>query len=164
MLPLLFELSLENEDPMKQLYYASALYTVLGLLGGMFYREYTKGRHFDTGAHHTELAVVHTHLLSLGTTFLLIVLALEKTLQLSRSKLYPWFFWVYNVGVLWASAFMMVIGMRQVQGHGDDSPALDGIAGLGHIVLTIGFVLFFIVLYPAVSGRRTAESREPVAA
>jgi hypothetical protein len=143
---------------MKQLYYASLVYTVLGLLAGMFSREYAKAHHF-TGR--TELAVVHTHLLALGTLFVLIVLALEKTLQLSRSKVYPWFFWVYNVGVLWASAFMVVIGCRTVLGHGDDSPALDGIAGMGHIVLTIGFVLFFICLYPAVSGRRTADTPSP---
>ena len=82
---------------MKQLYCAVVLYTVLGLVAGLFYRDFTKAHNF-TGK--TELAVTHTHLLALGTLFFLIVIGLEKQFTLSSGGLYRWFFWTYNVGVL----------------------------------------------------------------
>ena len=55
-------------------YYAALMYTVLGLASGLFYREYTQAHEF-TGA--TELGTVHTHLLGLGLTVTLVVLALD---------------------------------------------------------------------------------------
>lgn len=45
---------------MKKLYYSAVIYTVLGLLAGLFYRELTKAQDF-TGD--TQLSVLHTHLL-----------------------------------------------------------------------------------------------------
>lgn len=139
---------------MKQLYFAATFYTVLGLLSGLFYRDFTKSHNF-TGK--TELAVTHTHLLSLGTLFFLIVLALDKQFALSSQRMYGWFFWTYNTGVLWSVTCMTLIGMRTVKGQ-SESGVLAHLSGGGHILLTIGFTLFFVCLYrPA-----TARQEEPV--
>ncbi len=135
---------------MKQLYWAAVGYTALGLPSGLFYRELTKAHEF-TGK--TELAVVHTHLLALGTLFLLIVLALEHQLALSETRAYRWFFGVYNTAVLWTVSCMTVIGTRTVLGHGEYTP-LSELAGVGHVLLTIGFVLFFLTMHQAITARR----------
>lgn len=47
---------------MIRLYYSAALYTVLGLAAGLYYRELTKAQDFVGD---TQLSVVHTHLLAL---------------------------------------------------------------------------------------------------
>lgn len=52
---------------MKRLMLASIIYAVLALVGGVFYREFTKLNGF------TILSVVHTHYLILGMVFFLIV-------------------------------------------------------------------------------------------
>ncbi|MRH90528.1 DUF2871 family protein [Nocardia sp. SYP-A9097] len=138
---------------MKQLYYAAVLYTVLGLVAGLFYRDFTKSHNF-TGK--TELAVTHTHLLALGTLFFLIVIGLEKQFTLSSGRLYRWFFWTYNVGVLWTVTTMTIIGIRTVQGHSESNP-LSHLAGGGHILMTVGFTLFFVCLYRPVVATREEE-------
>ncbi|WP_327098623.1 DUF2871 domain-containing protein [Nocardia vinacea] len=135
---------------MKQLYWAAVGYTALGLPSGLFYRELTKTHQF-TGK--TELAVVHTHLLALGTLFFLIVLVLEHQLALSNTRAYRWFFALYNAGVLWMVACMTIIGARTVLGYGEYKP-LSHLAGGGHILLTIGFALFFLTVHQAITARR----------
>ncbi|MFI7664533.1 DUF2871 domain-containing protein [Nocardia sp. NPDC049526] len=135
---------------MKQLYWAAVAYTALGLPSGLFYRELTKAHQF-TGK--TELAVVHTHLLALGTLFFLIVVALEQQLTLSSTRAYRWFFAIYNTGVLWVVSCMTIIGARTVLGYDEYKP-LSHLAGGGHILLTIGFVLFFLALHQAITTRR----------
>lgn len=127
---------------MKKLYYAAIAYTVLGLGFGVFYREYTKAHHFD-GA--TQLAVMHTHLLALGMLFMLVALALEKLFQLSKTKWFNLFFWHYNGGLVLTMVMMLIIGIRDVAGQAS-TPMIDGIAGLGHLVITVGLVFFFIAL------------------
>lgn len=140
---------------MKRLYLAAVFYTVLGLVAGLGYREITKIKHF-TGT--TQLAVTHTHLLALGTLFMLIVLVLEKQFALSESKVFGWFFWTYNAGVVWTVVFMTVHGVMTVLGH-EVGEAVSGLAGLGHILLTAGFGLFFVCLYRPVTAAQSSSSR-----
>lgn len=129
---------------MKRLFYAAFGYMVLGVGSGLFYREFTKANDFSD-AQATQLSVVHTHVLVLGFIVLLIVLLLEKAFALSRSKLFSWFFWVYNLGLLVTAAMLVVHGMQQVTGA-ETSKAIAGIAGMGHILLTAGMVLLFLAL------------------
>ena len=116
------------------------MYAVLGLGFGLFFREYTKAHDF-TGF--TQLAVMHTHLLALGMLVMLIVLALEKVFELSKTKWFNLFFWHYNAGLLLTVAMMLVVGMRDVAGQ-TSTPMLDGIAGLGHVVITVSLIFFFV--------------------
>lgn len=127
---------------MKKLYYAAVAYAVLGLVSGLFFREYTKAHEFDG---FTQLAVMHTHLLALGMLVMLIVLALEKLFELSKTKWFSLFYWHYNGGLLLTVAMMLVIGMRDVAGQ-VSTPMFSGIAGLGHIIITIALAFFFVAL------------------
>jgi hypothetical protein len=130
------------EGRMKKLYWAALAYMVLGLASGLYYREYTKSHDF-TGR--TELAVMHTHLLALGMLAFLAVLALDRLFTLSGILEFELFFWTYNAGLLLTVAMMAVHGTITVRG-GTVSGAVSGIAGLGHIVLTVGLILLFIAL------------------
>lgn len=138
---------------MKKLYFAVVTYTVLGLFAGLYYRELTKAQEF-TGD--TQLSIVHTHLLTLGTIFLLIALILEKVFALSSSRWFNPFFWTFNTGILVTTAMMVVNGTMTVVGS-QPGAMISGIAGLGHILLTIGLVFLLSSLYRGVSGRAAPE-------
>lgn len=140
---------------MQKLFYAAFAYMVLGVGSGLFYREFTKSNGFPEGQF-TQLAVVHTHLLTLGFIVLLIVLALDKVFAISRSPLFNWFFWVYNAGLILTAAMLVWHGSLTVMGE-ESSAMISGIAGMGHILLTIGMIVLFLVLAPAV--RRAAQSQ-----
>ena len=142
---------------MKKLFYASFAYMVIGVLSGVFYREFTKSNDF-TGQ--TQLGLVHTHLLTLGFIVLLIVLILEKLFALSESTLFIWFFWLYNAGLVVTSAMMVVHGMKTVLGE-ESSSAIAGIAGMGHMLLSAGMVVLFLALRTRIVG--SAASREAAA-
>lgn len=137
---------------MYKLFYAAFIYMALGVASGLFYREFTKANDF-TDAQFTQLSVVHTHLLVLGFVVLLIVLILEKLFALSQSKLFAWFFWIYNLGLVLTAAMLTVHGMQQVTGV-ESSKAIAGIAGTGHMLLAAGMVLLFLAL----RNRLTAEA------
>lgn len=129
-----------------------AVYTVVGLAAGLFYREFTKANGYPEGLM-GQLGLAHTHILTLGMIVLLIVLALEKSFALSSSRLFRWFFWVYNTGVVLTGSMLIWHGMLQVQGL-ESSKMIAGIAGLGHMLIGGGFVLLLLAL-------RTVIRREP---
>ncbi|GAA2007632.1 DUF2871 domain-containing protein [Catenulispora subtropica] len=127
---------------MRKLLGTAHVYMIAGVVSGLYYRELTKAEHF-TGQ--TQLGVVHTHLLALGMMFFLIVLALEKLFSLTSSPLFTWFFWVYNAGLVVTVGMMALHGTLTVLGH-DAGGAVAGIAGVGHILLTAGLVLLFVMI------------------
>ena len=140
---------------MRKLFYAAFAYMVLGVASGLFYREFTKINGFPEGAP-TQLGLVHTHLLVLGFIVLLIVLLLEKSFALSESRLFGWFFWIYNAGLVLTSAMLVWHGSLTVLGE-ESSKTIAGIAGLGHILLSAGMVLLFLAL------RKRLFAAKPVA-
>lgn len=141
---------------MRRLFYASFAYMVLGAAAGLFYREFTKDHDFPEGQF-TQLAVAHTHLLTLGFIVLLIVLVLEKAFAMSRQRLmFTLFFWLYNAGVLVTVGMMVWHGSLTVMGE-ESTEMIAGIAGLGHILLTAGMVFLFLALKPAVTARGGAD-------
>lgn len=149
---------------MRRLYIASFAYMAAGVLSGLFYREFTKLNDFPEGAP-TQLGLAHTHLLTLGFIVLLIVLVLEKVFALARSKLFGWFFWLYNAGVVLTSAMLIWHGMLTVLGE-ESSKMIAGIAGTGHILLTAGMILLFLALGRALKRDRSAgavTAAEPLA-
>ena len=130
---------------MRRLFITAFIYLVAGLASGVFYREFTKFNDFPEGGY-TQLAVVHTHLLSLGVLVFLIVLALEKLFRLSQSRrLFEWFFWVYNAGMVLSCAMFVWHGCLTVLGK-ESGPMIAGIAGIGHIALSAGLILVFVAL------------------
>jgi hypothetical protein len=143
-----------KEFPVKKLFYASLAYMVLGVASGLYYRELTKANDFSPNSF-TQLSVVHTHLLVLGFVVLLLVLVLEKVFTLSNSKLFAWFFWVYNAGLVITAGMLAVHGTMTVLGA-DVSPAISGVAGMGHILLAIAMVMLFVTL----GSRLGSDARE----
>jgi hypothetical protein len=147
---------------MNQLFTAICIYLGLGLAGGLAFREITK--HSDWPAtDHTQLAVVHTHLLTLGVITLLVVLALEGVLRLSDSpRLFTGFQVVYHVGVLLSTVMMFVRGLLTVQGTelGAVDSMISGIAGIGHMALTVGFILLMVLVRQAIVRRGATASDE----
>lgn len=134
---------------MKKLLYASFVYMIIGVTSGLFYREFTKANDFPEGDF-TQLGVVHTHVLTLGFIVLLIVLVIEKVFAISRSRrLFAWFFWLYNIGLILTAAMMVWHGVLTVLGE-ESTAMIAGIAGIGHIVITAAMVLFFVALRRAV--------------
>lgn len=143
---------------MKALYRAAVFYLALGLISGVFYREFTRANDFPEGQF-TQLGVTHTHLLALGFMMFLIFLALEKAFAFSRNKkLFNIFFWLYNAGLLTTVSMLILHGSLTVLGK-ESGAAISGIAGLGHIMLTIALVIFVVLLGRAIdSPTRTSEA------
>lgn len=139
---------------MRRLYLAAITYAALGLAGGLFYRAITHARGF-TGD--TQLALVHTHLLALGLLVMLIALGLDATLSISDSRSFSWFFTTYNAGLLITAAALTWHGLLQVLGL-DAGPAIAGIAGLGHILLTIGIGCLLVALNKPLRTRLTMSA------
>lgn len=123
---------------------AAATWTGLGLVAGLYYRELTRSTGHSSG---TQLAVTHTHFLVLGTIFGLVFLLLERQVQLSQSKFFQGFFWTWIAGTAVTVGAQLFKGSLQVLGDAAaDSKALAGISGMGHITLTVAFILFFLAL------------------
>lgn len=123
--------------------YSSALYTLLGMLSGLFYREMSKGENFNG---YSQLNVTHTHFLVLGTIMFLIFMIIEHQLKLTKNmKLFNYFFYIFHLGLLVTVAMQFINGIATMKDF-SVSPAIAGIAGLGHILITIAFILFFVLL------------------
>lgn len=132
---------------MKKIINTSFLYAILAMIGGVFYREFTK---FNDFAGKTTLSVVHTHLFMLGMVFFLLILLLAKHYKnLIEDKKFKLFYYIYNGGLLLATAMFVWRGVLQVLGSDISSglnASISGIAGIGHILLSVGIVIFFAIL------------------
>ncbi|MDT2704108.1 DUF2871 domain-containing protein [Enterococcus dongliensis] len=131
---------------MKKLVRVSMSYMIIGLLFGVYYRELTKW--FDFSGK-TQLSTLHTHTLVLGMFFFLIVLLLEKNFHITAHKWYKRFYITYNIGLGITLLLMLIHGTMTVMGI-ESSAAISGVAGLGHIIMTIGLGFFFAILFGSV--------------
>lgn len=136
---------------MKKSFVAAVFYLVVGLLSGVFYREFSKAHSLPEGKY-TQLAVVHTHVLTLGFVFFLVVLALVKLFDLASDARFNHFFVVYNLGLVLSSAMMVWHGIFTItSGENDNWPSpLSMVAGLGHATMAIGLALLLLLLGPRV--------------
>ena len=132
---------------MKKCLNISLIYAIVGLLGGVFYREFTKMNGFD-GV--TALGKVHTHLLLLGmVVFLITALFCAHFKNLPQRKTYKAFLCVYNIGVSMTAIMLAVRGVTEVLNlelTRAANAAISGIAGLSHIVLAVGIILLIVSL------------------
>lgn len=124
----------------RRLALAAAIYAVLGLLAGAYYRTLTHSLDF-TGP--TTLSIVHTHLLALGMLVTLAVLAMERLFKLSQSRAYKWFEPLYHAAMAITVGSFLVRGTLQVVATNPTSMAFSGVAGLGHTLLLAAFVILF---------------------
>ena len=126
---------------MKKLFKLSFFYLWLGLLLGIFYREFTKMYNF-TG--NTVLGTAHTHTLVLGFIFLLVVLILDKNFDLSSYKNFNKWLITYNVGVIGLITTIVLRGVFDILSI--DFAGLPHIAGLAHTILGGSLIWFMIIL------------------
>lgn len=144
---------------MKSLYQAAVAYLILGLASGVFYREFTRSQGFTEGQF-SQLGVTHTHLLMLGFFAFLIFLLLEKNFAVSRfSKLFTSFFWFYNIGVVVTVGMMLWRGSLTVLNM-EGNAMMSGIAGLGHISITVGLACFMVALGRAIKDPVPAKAEK----
>lgn len=135
---------------MKRYMNLSLLYAILAMVGGVFYREFTKFNGF-TGK--TTLSVVHTHYFLLGMVFFLLLLLLEKSFSFTGAKTGR-ILVAYQVGLNLTAVMFVVRGITQVLGTALSSgmdAAISGIAGIGHILLGISLVLLLMQIKRSVS-------------
>lgn len=118
---------------------ASIVYGVLGLVGGVFYREFTKLNGF-TGF--TTLSVVHTHYLMLGMAFFLMLVLLENNFHFIDNKVRKYLLF-YHIGLNLTVVMLVVRGVVQVLSLDVSSVVLFGIA---HLILGISMVLVLILI------------------
>lgn len=144
---------------MTRLLNTALAYMILGLVSGLFYREYAKAT--DTVGEHTQLNTLHTHLLVLGMIMFLLVLVLDAVFRLSGRRSFGIFYWTYNAGLLLTVAMMVVRGILTVGGNDPTatSAAIPGIAGLGHIIITVGLIALFVALSGGVKDKAAQLER-----
>ncbi len=131
---------------MKKIAKLSFFYSMLGMLLGVFYREFTKINGFTE---ETVLSGLHTHVLVSGVFFLLIVLLLEKSFELTKNKKFNKFFITYNIGLVFSVIMMSIRGCVEVLNLEISTmidSSISGMAGLSHIIMTIAYILFFLIL------------------
>lgn len=121
---------------MKRLMNASIVYGVLALVGGVFYREFTKLNGF-TGF--TTLSVVYTHYLILGMVFFLLLVLVEKNYSFINDKVRKYL--LYHIGLNLTVVMLVVRGVVQVLSLDVSSAVLSGI---GHLILGISMFLVLI--------------------
>lgn len=129
--------------PLKRYMNAAFLYAIFAMVGGVFYREFTKYMKFSAW---TTLSVVHTHYFLLGMVFFLVLLLLEKNFSFSQEKTKKTTL-VYQIGVNLTALMLLVRGITQVLAcplpRGCDA-AISGISGLGHICVGVCMILLLL--------------------
>lgn len=128
---------------MKRYMNTALLYAVLAMVGGVFYREFTKFNGFTAK---TTLSVVHTHYFLLGMVFFLLLLLLEKSFSFTSPKTGR-VLAVYHIGLNLTAVMFVVRGVTQVLVPTLSSgmnAAISGIAGIGHILLGVSMVLLLV--------------------
>lgn len=135
---------------MKRYLNAAMLYALLAMVGGVFYREFTKFNGF-TGK--TTLSVIHTHYFLLGMVFFLLLLVLEKNFAFTGGKTGRMLA-VYHIGLNLTTVMLALRGVTQVleltMPSGMDA-AISGISGIGHILLGISIVLLLTQVRHSIS-------------
>ena len=134
---------------MKRYMNASLLYALLAMVGGVFYREFTKFNGFTA---RTSLGVVHTHYFLLGMVFFLLLLLLEKSFSFTDAKTKR-ALTTYHIGLNMTAVMLVVRGIPQVLGtelSAGMTAAISGVAGIGHILLGVSMVMLLLQIKRAV--------------
>lgn len=133
-----------SEKISRTLLTLSAAWAVIGLTSGVVFRELTRHNDADPGV----LSLVHGHTLVLGMIFMLLALLLHRQFLRDGLRSFTVFIYTWNIGLLLTVGTLFVRGLRTL-GSMEHSAALAGIAGLGHIALTVGLFFFFRALFVA---------------
>lgn len=126
---------------MKHYLKAASIYTLIGLISGVFYREITKILDYTS---RTNLSLIHGHYISLGLFVFLFLLVLEKQFAFSKVKSSKQLVIGYHIGLnITGLGFLMrgltqVLEMDMTKGL---NASISGISGMGHIILAISLLM-----------------------
>lgn len=140
---------------MKKYLNISLIYAIAAMVGGVFYREFTK---FNDYTESTALGKVHTHLFLLGMVVFLLTALFAAQGSLEAFKTFRIFMWIYNIGVPLTAVMLAVRGITQIRGltlSAGASASISGIAGIGHILTGTGIVLLILSFKKLEEGRRS---------
>lgn len=135
---------------MKRCVNTALLYAILAMVGGVFYREFTKFYGFTA---RTTLSMVHTHYFLLGMVFFLLLLLLEKEFSFLNTKTRRILVF-YQVGLNLTVVMLLVRGVLQVLGTPLSTAAngaVSGVAGIGHLLLGVSLVLVLLEIKKSIS-------------
>ena len=132
---------------MKKMINTAFIYIIVGLVGGVFYREFTK---FNGFVGKTSLGVVHTHFIVMGMVMFLLLACLVKAMPgLIENKRFKQFYTVYNIALPFMGAMFIVRGVVQVLAielAKGPNAAISGIAGISHILMAVALFMLFSAL------------------
>lgn len=130
---------------MKKLVKTAFIYAIIAMLCGVIYRE---GSRFLELTEPNTWSFTHTHFFVLGMFFFLIVLILEKEFSLTKDKKFKAFYIIYNIGLIITGMMLWMRGIADITEsfYNSYDKMISGISGIGHILLGIGIILFFIIL------------------
>lgn len=137
---------------MKKIAYSSYVYMIFGLFAGLFYREFPRFIDAIDVVGDSQLSVVHTHSFTLGVFFFLFVLIFARLFDIHTHKHFNKFFITYHIGLGLTVLAMFAHGIYVTLGNAPHA-AFSGIAGIGHIIITISFFLFFMILIKSVNDK-----------
>lgn len=128
---------------MKKILNISFVYFILAMVGGVFYREFTKILGFNGK---TTLVYVHVHLLVLGTFLFLIIALFCRDSELLDNRRFQQFLIVYNVSLPLMVCMLLIRGILQAtefEVTNAMNGMIAGIAGISHIFLAISLWMLF---------------------
>ena len=124
-------------------------YALTAMIGGVFYRELTKAVGFSGSS---ALSVLHTHYFVLGMFFFLMLLLLEKSFSFTQSSTKKALV-LYHIGLNLTGIMLLTRGLLTVLAVSFSTglnAAVSGIAGIGHILMSVGLVLLLLQIRKAV--------------
>ena len=130
---------------MKKIAKSAMIYMIFGLFAGLFYREFARIVESAQFVEESQLSVVHTHTLVLGMFFFFLVLIFAGLFKIHEHKWFNRFYLTYHIGLFITVLIMFIHGIWVSFGN-EPHAAFSGIAGIGHIVITIAFAFFFKIL------------------
>ena len=140
----------------KRFINAAILYAIVAMVGGVFYREFTKFLGFEG---QTTLSVVHTHYFTLGMLFFLVLALLQNAFPFRGRKGVGIALALYHAGLNVTVLGLVLRGLMQATGttiaRGMDA-ALSGISGLGHMALSVGLLWLLVAAAQAAGERERA--------
>lgn len=130
---------------MKKIVNTALIYAIVAMICGIAYRETSRWIGLTDA---NTWSLTHTHFFVLGMFFFLMVLLLEKEFHITKDKKFKAFYSVYNIGLIITGIMLWIRGIADIINdfYVKYDKMISGISGIGHILLGIGIILFFIIV------------------
>lgn len=138
-----------KELHMRKFIKYAAVFFAAGIVGGVFFREFSKA--YGAVNVYTVLGLVHPHFLVLGGLFTLVIGLVTDRLNRGKNILFKNAFLIYVAGVSCTGIMLLVRGILDVLVRYNGftlskgaNGAISGITGIFHAILGVGILLIFL--------------------